>query len=513
MNARVRTSSSDPLRIAEVAVGRGMVGVSFCPGKQAPASDGSRWERVLEADLEAVAQFGARMVVSLLEPHEYALLGVEGLSGAVRAKGLAWAGLPIADGGVPDLDWELGWAWTGRRVRERLRRGERVFVHCRGGLGRAGMVAARLLVEFGEAPEAAIAKVRAARPGAIETAAQEAWVRRQRPVNRRLDRRAARELAVLLGGAVGDALGYRVEFDRLEAIRARYGREGLRLANAPGPLVVSDDTQMTLFTLEGLTRAVSLVQPFASAGALEEIRVAYLDWLATQRADGSTPRGVLAREASLQVGRAPGRTCLAALGAGGFGTLSQPINDSKGCGGVMRVAPLGFLSWEMNDDELFTLAAGSAALTHGHPDGYWPAAVLAVLVRALLAEEPWMQAIARVVAQLQNAPEADGTIRALSGALSWAGSGRPIGVLGEGWVGEEALAIGLAAAMGARSFEEAIALAANHDGDSDSTASIAGQLYAAAHGLEAVPEAAVERLDVLKPLLDVAEGWAEAIDS
>jgi ADP-ribosyl-[dinitrogen reductase] hydrolase len=275
-----------------------------------------------------------------------------------------------------------------------------------------------------------------------------------------------------------------------------------------------------------------LVEPFTNDGALAEMRRAYLDWYGTQQVGEHDPRGPLAREAVLRARRTPEQTCLAALAREeasarcvqerpfahdsldphGPGTIAQPINDSKGCGGVMRVAPIGFLSAEVSDDRLFALAAASAALTHGHPDGHWPAGVMALLVRALLAGESWMQAIARVVAQLQNAAETAGTIRAVSAALSWVGSGAPIGVLGQGRTGDEALSIGLAAALQAQSFEECVALAANHDGASDSTASIAGQLYAAAHGLEVLPEEAVERLDALLPILDVAEGWRAACE-
>jgi ADP-ribosylglycohydrolase len=87
-----------------------------------------------------------------------------------------------------------------------------------------------------------------------------------------------------------------------------------------------------------------------------------------------------------------------------------------------------------------------------------------------------------------------------------------VAALGEGWVGEEALAVGWYAAVTAGSLAECIALAANHDGDSDSTASIAGQLYGARHGLAALPAAAVYRLDVLEPLLDVFGTWAARAD-
>ena len=106
-----------------------------------------------------------------------------------------------------------------------------------------------------KAPNEAIAQVRAARPGAIETREQERWVHAQSAVDAARDARSSRQLACLLGGAVGDALGYRVEFDSLAAIRRKYGEEGIRLANADGLLEVSDDTQMSLFTLEGQLRA------------------------------------------------------------------------------------------------------------------------------------------------------------------------------------------------------------------------------------------------------------------
>ncbi|MCJ7453727.1 MAG: ADP-ribosylglycohydrolase family protein, partial [Steroidobacteraceae bacterium] len=156
-----------------------------------------------------------------------------------------------------------------------------MLVHCRGGLGRAGSVAARLLVEFGADPGEAIRQVRAVRPRAIETRAQERWVEAQRPVDAARDARASRELACLLGGAIGDALGYRVEFKSLAEIRREHGEEGIRLAAAGGVLEVSDDTQMTLFTLEGMQRAardgVTLPGPLNDA-----IRAAYRDWLRTQ---------------------------------------------------------------------------------------------------------------------------------------------------------------------------------------------------------------------------------------
>ena len=180
-----------------------------------------------------------------------------------------------------------------------------------------------------------------------------------------------RQLACLLGGAVGDALGYRVEFDRWPEIERAHGSAGIQLKSANGPLVVSDDTQMTLFTLEGMTRAAG------TDAIVDEVREAYLDWLGTQgRAPNDRePKGRLARCDVMRHARAPGTTCLAALRQGGRGTVERPINDSKGCGGVMRTAPLGFLPTTVSDADVFKLGAKVAALTHGqafYPSGARP---------------------------------------------------------------------------------------------------------------------------------------------
>jgi ADP-ribosyl-[dinitrogen reductase] hydrolase len=90
---------------------------------------------------------------------------------------MRWIHLPIADGWIPDQDFELNWRSTGEDVRVLLRNGQDVLVHCRGGLGRAGTIAARLLIELGTDPVNAMAMVRKARPGAIETDTQEHFIR------------------------------------------------------------------------------------------------------------------------------------------------------------------------------------------------------------------------------------------------------------------------------------------------------------------------------------------------
>lgn len=437
------TSASDPLRIAALSVGGGLVGVTLCPGKRGDSVFGAGWARDLATDVAAIRGWGASAVVTLIEDHEFEMLGVPALHEAVRAAGLEWHHLPVQDVHAPSPEFETRWVYAGARLRERLRRGERVLVHCRGGLGRAGSVAARLLVEFGATPVDAISQVRAARPGAIETAEQEQWVLAQRPVDAVRDARSSPRLGCLLGGAIGDALGYRVEFETLAAIRAKHGEEGIRLAAATGELEVSDDTQMTLFTLEGQLRAAKDGVPLTDA-----IRQAYLDWYRTQNGrwnarDRSQASG-LVRHAVLWQRQAPGNTCLSALHAGGHGSVEKPINDSKGCGGVMRTATLGFLGDEVDEATLYVQGAAAAALTHGHADGYAPSGVMALAVRKLLDGASWL---------------------------------------------------------------EAIEVASNHDGDSDSTASIAGQLYGAKHGLTALPAEAVYRVDVLEALLELFAEW------
>lgn len=175
-----RTSLSHPLRIDEVPAGDagGLIGITFCPGKCAPSLYGAHWARDLGHDLDVIAQWSPDAVVTLIEAHELELLGVRELGVQVQARGLAWHHLPIVDLQPPDAQFELQWTSVGSMLVAALRRGGRVLVHCRGGLGRAGTVAARLLVDLGAPAPDAIARVRKARPGAIETHAQLQYVLR-----------------------------------------------------------------------------------------------------------------------------------------------------------------------------------------------------------------------------------------------------------------------------------------------------------------------------------------------
>jgi hypothetical protein len=179
-----RTSQTHPLEIAEVRASpsHGRIGITFCPGKRDPYAQTGAWERDLGIDVDAIAAWGASLVLTLVKPAELVALKVPSLGQEIQRRGMAWCHLPIADYSVPTEAFERQWVSQGQEIRARLRRGDDVLLHCKGGLGRAGMMAARLLVELGMEPEEAIRRVRRERKGAIETPSQLALVRRTRPI-------------------------------------------------------------------------------------------------------------------------------------------------------------------------------------------------------------------------------------------------------------------------------------------------------------------------------------------
>lgn len=178
---RPRTSASHPLQIATLPVGPGAVGLTFCPGKQGDSLYGAPWARDLEMDLDAIQQWGAAMVITLVDARELQQLGVPALGDCVHSRGLRWHHRPIADLQAPDEEFMAAWPALSAEARRVMAGGQRVLVHCRGGLGRAGLVAACLLVDAGMTPAQAIAALRQVRPGAIETRAQEQHVLHYRP--------------------------------------------------------------------------------------------------------------------------------------------------------------------------------------------------------------------------------------------------------------------------------------------------------------------------------------------
>ncbi|MEV6703889.1 ADP-ribosylglycohydrolase family protein, partial [Streptomyces sp. NPDC051453] len=273
----------------------------------------------------------------------------------------------------------------------------------------------------------------------------------------------------LLGGAIGDALGYPVEFLSLDAIRATHGAAGVTglVADADGVTGrISDDTQMTLFTAEGHLRGYCRTRDRGVGGAEAAIvHDAYLRWLETQNHPGPLPEqdlrhriGWLRHEPWLYARRAPGNACLSGVEAGvtpdPYGKPTGepgPVNpDSKGCGAVMRSAPFGLT--DLGARRSFELAAQCAQITHGHPSGYLASGAFAALISHLVDGESLEGAVLRTLRLLSGYRGHEETTAALSGAVALAeeeGEATPerVETLGAGWVAEEALAIGVYAAL------------------------------------------------------------------
>ncbi|WP_248817383.1 ADP-ribosylglycohydrolase family protein [Frankia sp. AgB32] len=306
--------------------------------------------------------------------------------------------------------------------------------------------------------------------------------------------RADRVRGCLLGGALGDALGAAIEFLSLEEIRRTHGPAGVAgLTSAYGvhaPL--TDDTQMTLFTVEGLIRASVRGRSKGIAHPPSVVWGAHRRWLVTQQqpAPPDQPDGWLAAQPVLYARRAPGNACLSGLERGEMGTPARPANpDSKGCGAVMRSAPFGLLRW--HPQASWDLAVECAVHTHGHPSGSLAAGAFGWIIASVL----WGAAVAEatVSALGRLAAESDGgeVTDALGAALALAEDGPPtaqrVEGLGAGWVAEEALAIAVYCAVAAPDPRSALLAAVNHSGDSDSTGSLCGNLVGAALGVQALP--------------------------
>jgi len=180
----MKTSLTDPLQIKTVTSegAPGVIGMTLCPGRKGISREYGSWDRDLPSDLDVVRAWKPDLAIALLEDHEFPLLGIPRFREYVAGSGIHWEFAPIVDGGIPDAEFDRTWHELGPRVRKTLRAGGRVLIHCRAGLGRTGLLAATLLVELGAKPQTAIADVRRARPGAIETLAQEAYVLSRRPV-------------------------------------------------------------------------------------------------------------------------------------------------------------------------------------------------------------------------------------------------------------------------------------------------------------------------------------------
>lgn len=332
--------------------------------------------------------------------------------------------------------------------------------------------------------------------------------------------RRSRTVGCLLGAAVGDALGAPVQFSNLTEIRRDHGLAGIaRFEEAYGRKgAITDDTRMTLFTAEGLILSTVRDDYTGAEGVTLAIYHAYLRWLFTQdterqgamiQAHGTCAvvDGVLTGHRELFSRRAPGPTSLAALRSGSMGSVNRPINDSKGCSGLVRVTPIGLAYADA--ERSFRLACQAAAITHGHPTGYLSAGFMAALISRLVAGVDLMPAVAEAKWILEKQPAHAECLQAIERAIALAHDQRPepedLEVLVAGRAAEAALAVGLTCALAVGGdFGRGALMAVNHSGDSVATGSITGAILGACFGAEAIPAAWLEALELKEIIREVA---------
>lgn len=318
----------------------------------------------------------------------------------------------------------------------------------------------------------------------------------------------------LIGGAVGDAFGSAVEFLSIDAIKEKYGEAGITdlVSAESGYAEITDDTQMTLFTAEGILRADSNNSNNWIEQASLSVYYAYLRWLVTQ----DYPKfkdydwiydGWLLEVKELHAKSAPGNTCLSALLSKERGTFKKPLNNSKGCGGVMRVAPAGLA---YPKEIAFKMGAEFAVITHGHPSGYLSAGALTYIIASIVEISNLEEAVDGALAVLKTHEGYEECAVILEKAVELVDSDLPdcevVKILGEGWVGEEALAIAVYCSLKHRDdYKNAIIASVNHSGDSDSTGAITGNILGAYLGLNSIPEEWIRKLELREVIMKIAD--------
>ena len=479
---------------------------------------GDKNVEMAEAKLKRMYHFGVRHFIDLteegeLKPYRHLLPG-----------DTTYLRFPIRDVSVPKSVEAVHQLID--NIEYCVKQGGYTYIHCWGGVGRTGTIVACYEARNMEepTPEKALTFMRnrfammpkAAYRKAPETQEQIDFVRRfvdsckSKKEYMKL-RTKDRIRGSLMAGAAGDALGYTVEFMSRNRILSTYGSRGItRFAlSHEGKALISDDTQMTLFTANGMLMGITRGCMRGIGGEPERyVDGAYLDWYYTQTGRKKefqtndfhyTWLRDLPELAQL---RAPGNTCLSACESLLQGNSVN--NYSKGCGGIMRVAPMALLmaAHHFYDvAQMDTAAAEIAKVTHKHPLAFLPAAMLTHLIYRIISMD-----VNEIVASMSSI--VDDTIDSLANvypgeyendkqilasltrkAVSLVGNGASdaenIRELGEGWTGEEAWAIALYCALRhIGSVEDAIIAAVNHDGDSDSTGAVCGNIMGAIYGYE-----------------------------
>lgn len=464
--------------------------------------------------------FGVRHFIDLTEEgelHPYAHL---------LSSGCTYDRFPIRDVSIPKSTHEV-YRFIDKITEFSKRDDGYIYIHCWGGVGRTGTIVACLRAEGMENPtiEDALTCLRnlfsempkSSHRVTPETKEQEAFIGQY--VESIIHRREQTQERIkdcirgcLMAGAAGDALGYPVEFMNRSTIFQRYGEHGITrfdIDKYSGKALVSDDTQMTLFTANGMLMGITRGYMRGIGGQPEDyVDGAYLDWYYTQT---GRKRDIHINDfhytwlrdlPELAHRRAPGTTCMSACEA--IFNHEHPQNNSKGCGGIMRVAPMGLFDAAHNIYSTMRLAEAGAQIakvTHLHPLGYLPAALMTLFISRIvpLSQDEVKASVVNIVndgldiMMKMEAPNDDKeylknlTLTAVRLAQSDIPDAAAIRQLGEGWTAEEAWAISLYCAIRhIDNMRVAIIAAVNHDGDSDSTGAITGNIMGAIYGYEAI---------------------------
>ena len=318
--------------------------------------------------------------------------------------------------------------------------------------------------------------------------------------------------ACLKGGAIGDALGWPIEFERIDSIKNRFGENGIQdlLINSKGKAEITDDTQMTMFTADGLIKAVRKNLNLKEMPDMQTVFNSYKLWFNTQFSKTiQKGEGWVAEIKDLYATRAPGNTCLSAIRGNKPGSIATPINNSAGCGGVMRVAPAG-LMYKDTPELAFEVGAECAALTHSHPRGYLPAGVLSEMIAHIVNGKNIEESVNATLKTLKKYDNHEPVTELMQKALKFSKSDVEPSVaikeLGEGWVGDEAIAISTYCALKEpNDFAKAVRMAVNHSGDSDSTGAILGNILGAHLGIEKIPSKWLKDVELSNELGKLAQ--------
>ena len=485
----VRTSKSHPLRIDSVSSGNGhgRIGITLCPGKEDRHARNGPCDRDLDLDLDKVQRWGATAVVSLITDPEIDYLQVRGLSEAVQDRHMEWWHLPIPDVSPPGSDFETGWRVAGEAIRDRLRMGFDVLIHCKGGLGRAGTVAARLLVELGENPDAAIRNFRQARSKcAIETKEQERHIGQCKPpvsidTTRTQEAIRDRALGAFLGLAVGDAIGTTLEFER----RDQHPR--LVDMTGGGPFGLprgcwTDDTAMALALAESLGASESL--------DCRDLMDRFVAWW---RKGEYSPTGHCF-DIGVTTRQALDRYCRTGDPLAGS---TDPM--TAGNGSLMRLSPVALRFWS-DRTRLDSAAAQQSRTTHAAGEAVDGCRAFADLLADAISGKPRRDVLA------PRAFEGAPAIAEVLGG-SWRGRSRDQ-IRSSGYV-VHTLEAAIWSVARTADFRNAVLLAANLADDADTVAAVTGQLAGAIYGLSGIPEHWLDQLALKDRLLDSADRLLE----